>query len=139
MIFEMRIKKLIITNLTKTLMKKLIVICFALTIGGAVAAQTKTETNPAVKKETTSTAGVKEEKTIKEEHHSKFECPKCHMTSDKPGKCSMCKVEMIEAKGEMKKEKAEMKGEEHKEHHGKGDGSGHGEGHGHEKKAEPKK
>lgn len=118
------------------------IIAFA--FAGAVMAQSKEETKPAKKpasvkeKPAKSDVGVKEEKPAPSEmkkekaHHDKYECPKCHMHADKPGKCSMCKVDMIEAKAEMKKEKAEMK-------EGKHEGHDHGNGHGHDKKAEEKK
>lgn len=118
-------------------MKKLILMIIAFAFAGAVMAQSKEEA-PAMskpvevkEKPAKSDAGVKEEKPApsemkdKKAHHNKFECPKCHMHADKPGKCSMCKVEMIEAKAEMKKEKAESK--EHKH-----DGHDHGKGHGHD-------
>ncbi len=123
-------------------MKKLFIILIALAFGGAVVAQEKAKpVAKSVNEESVkSDAGVKEESAgvhhgegVTHIKHHKYECPKCHMTADKPGKCSMCKEEMIEAKAEMKKEKVEMKEEKHKDHNGNGDG------HGHDKKPEEKK
>ena len=123
-------------------MKKLFIILIAFAFGGAVVAQEKAKpiAKSANEESVKSDAGVKEE-AAGEHHgegvthikHNKYECPKCHMTSDKPGKCMHCKAEMIEQKAEMKKEKMEMKEEKQKEHHGEGDG------HGHDKKPEEKK
>ncbi len=111
-------------------MKKFLFFTTAMMFAGIASAQTgtpekKEENNSTKKEERTLEVGIKEEKTSNEHprntngHHSKFECPKCHMTSDKPGKCTMCKVDMLESKDEMKKEKMEKK-------EGKHDGSGGG-------------
>ena len=130
-------------------MKKLFALMLSLAFAGTISAQTtapaeKKEEKAAVKKDAkASEAGVKEEgvkekkappaeKAADKEHHSKFECPKCHMTSEKPGKCGMCKVDMVEVKAEKKMEKAEMKEQKHEEHKA-------GDGHGHDKKADEKK
>lgn len=132
-------------------MKNLFLLIIAFVFCGALTAQNKGETKlkakPAATKEksVSKEAGVKEEGVNNygkakpaeaKEKHNKFECPQCHMTAEKPGKCSMCKVDMIEAKAEMKKEKAEMK--EHK-HDGHDHNHGHDHGHGHDKKADEKK
>lgn len=117
-------------------MKKLFVLMLTFVFAGALSAQSKA---PKEKKESKAVktekreAGVKEEKAPPaemkaEEKHNKFECPMCHMTAEKPGKCGMCKVDMIEGKAEMKKEKAEMKEMKHENH----------DGHGHDKAPEKK-
>lgn len=124
-------------------MKKFILMLIAVAFAAAVVAQSKeakpmAKPMPAKEKTVKQDAGVKEEKPaaseVKEEkaHHNKYECPKCHMHAEKPGKCSHCKVEMIEAKAEMKKEKAEMKEHKHEHDHG----NGHDHNHDHGKKAE---
>lgn len=124
-------------------MKKIILMLIVFAFAGAVVAQNKGDAKPMAKpvsakeKPVQKEAGIKEEgiqsdkpqPAGKKEKHDKFECPKCHMHADKPGKCTMCKVDMIEAKAEMKKEKAEKKEEKH-------DHKGHDHGHGHDKKAE---
>lgn len=131
-------------------MKKLFAVMLSMALALTISAQSTTPAEKKVEKAPkASEAGIKEE-GVKEKKaaaapapapaekakHDKYECPKCHMTSEKPGKCGMCKVEMTEAKAEKKAEKAEMK--EHK-HDGHGHGPGDGHGHGHDKKADEKK
>ena len=108
-------------------MKKLFIMAVGIAFSGTVLAQTGDPTRPGTGKEksTKSEVGVKEEKPMKSDvgvkeektekkDHDKYECPKCHMTSDKPGTCGMCKIDMIESKGEMKVNMHEGKEQEKK-------------------------
>jgi len=55
---------------------------------------------------------------------AKYKCPKCGMEFDKPGKCSMCNVDLREVFEEKTCEHTEMK-HDHHEHHGGHDHTKH--------------
>lgn len=108
-------------------MKKLILLMVALVFTGITMAQKTSEPKPVAKpapaaeKSNQPKVGVKEEKAtpmqmpVEKAGQTSYECPKCHAQADKPGKCSHCKVDMIEAK----------------KHNPHGNGHQHNEGDGH--------